>query len=202
MRGPGQPAFRPTSAQRVAVTAAVACGSRLDIIAHHIGIDAKTLSKHFKREIFEAKRDANAMVARTLFNSAMRGNVTAAIFWLKCQAGWKETSINEVTGPNGQPLNNSVVVINNGLPIDSAESAMAAYQLMMGNPALDGSTVRFAPPRALDAPLAADEPHPGDAQAHSAAESLDLPTDPLADGLPEGPWGGPTNVIPFTGLPK
>lgn len=36
---------------------------------------------------------ANAQVAQSLFNQAtneVKPNVTAAIFWLKCRAGWRE----------------------------------------------------------------------------------------------------------------
>ena len=44
---------------------------------------------------------ANARVAENLYRKATgdsREGVTAAIFWLKCRAGWKETSVREVTG--------------------------------------------------------------------------------------------------------
>ena len=30
--------------------------------------------------------------------------MTAAIFWLKIGAGWKETSLHEVSGPSGGPI--------------------------------------------------------------------------------------------------
>jgi len=35
--------------------------------------------------------------------------VIAAIFWLKTRAGWKETSVHEVSSPKGQSLEVSVV---------------------------------------------------------------------------------------------
>ncbi len=35
-------------------------------------------------------------VAKGLLKSALEGNTTAQIFYLKTQAGWKETTINEV----------------------------------------------------------------------------------------------------------
>jgi hypothetical protein len=50
---------------------------------------------------------ANACVAESLYRKAVgegREAVTAAIFWLKTRAGWKETSTPEFTGKDRQPL--------------------------------------------------------------------------------------------------
>ncbi len=55
------------------------------------GIDDKTLRKHFRRELDTAKIKANAKIGGTLFNKAIGGDTTAAIFWAKTQMGWKET---------------------------------------------------------------------------------------------------------------
>jgi hypothetical protein len=56
-----------------------------------VGIDPKTLRKHYRDELNLAQTKANAQVAGFLFNSARTGNVTAQIFWLKTRASWKET---------------------------------------------------------------------------------------------------------------
>ena len=56
-----------------------------------LGIDPKTLRKHYRDELDHAQTKANAQVAGFLFNSARNGNVTAQIFWLKTRASWKET---------------------------------------------------------------------------------------------------------------
>ena len=37
-----------------------------------------------------AAAEANSQVAQTLFKKAIAGDTTAAIFWLKCRAGWRE----------------------------------------------------------------------------------------------------------------
>jgi hypothetical protein len=55
-----------------------------------VGIDAKTLRKHYREELDLGQTKANAQVAGFLFNSARNGNVTAQIFWLKTRAQWKE----------------------------------------------------------------------------------------------------------------
>jgi len=72
-------------------------------------ITEKTLRKHFARELAQGHPQCVAKVAESLFKKAT-GNgpqaVTAAIFWLKCQAGWKDhTRVDvEVTGKDGAPL--------------------------------------------------------------------------------------------------
>lgn len=70
-------------------------------------IDKETLFKRFREEMDGGKVIANAIVAQSLFKKAT-GNgaqsVTAAIFWLKSQAGWKQTEAVELTGKDGAPL--------------------------------------------------------------------------------------------------
>lgn len=85
----------------------VAAGFPQEQIAEQINLDRKTLRKHFRVEIDTGKTSANAMVARSLFKKATGDgpqSVSAAIFWLKTQAGWKETTVNEHTGKDGAPL--------------------------------------------------------------------------------------------------
>ena len=105
--GAGRPQFAPTKEQRLLVQVMTAAGFPQEQIAEQIGIDRVTLRKHFRPEIKTGKASANAMVARSLFKKATGDgpqSVAAAIFWLKTQAGWKETTVNEHTGPNGEPL--------------------------------------------------------------------------------------------------
>ena len=73
-------------------------------IARVVGIDPKTLRKHYRDELDNGHVKANAKVAENLFRKATgegREAVTAAIFWLKTRAGWKETALHEVSGRNG-----------------------------------------------------------------------------------------------------
>lgn len=98
----GRPKFQPTGEQRKTVRAMVAYGVPLEQVASVIGIDRKTLSKHFPEEIANAAAEANAKVAQALYRQAVeQGNTTAQIFWLKTKAGWKETSHYEHTSPDG-----------------------------------------------------------------------------------------------------
>jgi hypothetical protein len=60
-------------------------------VAGFLGIDMKTLRKHFREELDRGVVEANAKVAQSLFQMATQGkNVAAAIFWLKIRAGWRE----------------------------------------------------------------------------------------------------------------
>ena len=68
-------------------------------IAGVLGIDAKTLRKHYRQELRHGHTKANTRVAESLYRKATGDgsqSVTAAIFWLKTRAGWKETSIHQL----------------------------------------------------------------------------------------------------------
>jgi hypothetical protein len=58
-----------------------------------IGVDPKTLRKHYRDELDLGETKANAQVAGFLFNAAKNGNVTAQIFWLKTRAKWRESPV-------------------------------------------------------------------------------------------------------------
>jgi hypothetical protein len=80
-------------------------------IAGVIGIDPKTLRKHYRGELDHGHVNANAKVAENLYRKATgegREAVIAAIFWLKTRAGWRETNIHELTGRDGGPIETTV----------------------------------------------------------------------------------------------
>ena len=92
--------FEPTGDQRRTVKALSGFGVPQDGIATHIGIDAKTLRKHFRDELDRGSVEATATVAQSLFRMATEGNnVAAAIFWMKVRAGWREKHEVTVTRP-------------------------------------------------------------------------------------------------------
>ena len=92
----GRPEFQPTAAQREQVKAMAAYGVPREDIARVVGCSPPTLAKHFWQELETASIEANAKVAQSLFRKAVEGtgkeSVTAAIFWLKCRAGWRDVS--------------------------------------------------------------------------------------------------------------
>lgn len=111
----GRARFTPTKEDSIRVSVLVACGTPQPEIARQVinpetgkAIDLKTLRRCFRLELDEGKKAANAMVARALFKRATGEgpqSVTAAIFWLKSQAGWRENPALEMewrTAPTKQ----------------------------------------------------------------------------------------------------
>jgi hypothetical protein len=98
----------PTDFLRYQVTVMAAIGIRRDTMCSILGISEPTLDKYYRKEYEAGKDQANALVASRLWETAVFGlgkeHVTAAIFWLKTQARWKETVANELSGPNGTPI--------------------------------------------------------------------------------------------------
>ena len=83
--------FEATPEQRRTVKTMAGFGVPQEDIAIFLGIDAKTLRKHFRDELDRGVTEANAKVAQSLFQMATQGkNVAAAIFWMKARAGWRE----------------------------------------------------------------------------------------------------------------
>jgi hypothetical protein len=89
----GRPPHVPTEATRKQVKALAAYGVPQDEIGKVIGVSKPTLEKHYRDELDRAQSEANARVAESLFRKATgegAQSVTAAIFWLKTRAQWKE----------------------------------------------------------------------------------------------------------------
>ena len=103
----GRPSHKPDEASRRQVEALAGYGVREDEIAEFVGVDPKTLRKHYRPELRQGHIKANAKVAENLYRRATgegREAVTAAIFWLKTRAGWRETLSHEVSGTDGAPI--------------------------------------------------------------------------------------------------
>ncbi|WP_206073366.1 hypothetical protein [Mesorhizobium wenxiniae] len=102
-----RPSHQPHAFHRRQVEALAGYGVPEGDIAGMVGIDAKTLRKHYKHELAFGHTKANAKVAENLFRKATgegREAVIAAIFWLKARGRWKETSVNEHSGLDGKPI--------------------------------------------------------------------------------------------------
>jgi hypothetical protein len=132
----GRPFHEPQPSTRRQVEAMAGFGVPEIDIARVVGIDPKTLRKHYRDELDTGHVKANAKVAENLYRKATgegREAVTAAIFWLKTRAGWKETAVHEVSGPEGRPLE----------VIDTSPREMAkAILLTFNRAAIEYRTVR------------------------------------------------------------
>lgn len=109
--------FDPTDEQRRTVKALSGFGVPQPDIALHLGVDPKTLRKHFREELDRGSIEATAKVAQSLFNMATQGNnVAAAIFWMKARAGWREKQDLEHSG------NLAIIHVVTGVPRDGDPS--------------------------------------------------------------------------------
>ena len=95
----GRPAYKPEKGDRALVGGLAMMGTPQDEIAKVLGISKNTLKKHFLDELKSGMEKANARVVASLFNSCIKGNVAAQIFWCKTRLGWSEKSQIEVTTP-------------------------------------------------------------------------------------------------------
>src|SRR3990167_8608810 len=89
----GRKSHKPDAFHRRQVEAMAGYGVPEADIARVIGIDAKTLRKHYRSELDTGHIKATAKVAEFLFRKATTEGsqaVTAAIFWLKTRGGWRE----------------------------------------------------------------------------------------------------------------
>ena len=97
----GSPEHIPDDKTREAVSALCAYGVPQEEISVYIGIDAKTLRKHYRAELDASKIRANAKVRRFLFEAATGDAISkgatyadclrGSMFWAKTQMGFKES---------------------------------------------------------------------------------------------------------------
>lgn len=94
----------PTDKTREQVLSASGLGLPQLQIAALIGISDVTLRKHYEKELAVGKATASAQIAKSLYNKAVAGDTTAAIWWTKAQMGWGETNTTRVGNIDGTPL--------------------------------------------------------------------------------------------------
>jgi len=140
----GRRAHRADPAQRRQVEAMSAYGIPEIDIAGVLGVDPKTLRKHYRNELDHGETKANAQVAGYLFNAAKNGNVTAQIFWLKTRARWREAPVE---------LKHSGSIGRKHMSELSDEELLGLIYSL-------GGEVGLAPTQTIDAEVAA--PSPGD----------------------------------------
>lgn len=91
----------PTETSRKLVQLHATIGTQQHTIADILGIDDKTLRKHYREELDHAMAQANATIGGALFNKAKGGDTTAMIFWMKTRAGWRERQEVDHTSSDG-----------------------------------------------------------------------------------------------------
>jgi hypothetical protein len=91
----------PTHESRQLVQLHATIGTPQDVIADILGIDPKTLRKHYRVELDQSMAKANAQIGGALFNKAKGGDTAAMIFWMKTRAGWREKQEIDHTSSDG-----------------------------------------------------------------------------------------------------
>ena len=93
--------------KQIAQVEALAAYLTLEQISDYFGITRPTFDAICERQpdVFlhykKGKSKAIANISQNLIKQAQDGNTTAAIFYLKTQAGWKETQVVDNTSSDG-----------------------------------------------------------------------------------------------------
>lgn len=104
--GAGRPAFVPSDEERKLVKELSGLGlpqAQIRMLVRG-GIALETLLAHFRVELDEGKAKTSWDIANALYSKALKGDVTAMIWWTKTQMRWSETQKIEVTGKEGGPI--------------------------------------------------------------------------------------------------
>jgi hypothetical protein len=81
----GRPPFQPTEEQRRTVSIAAGGGMSHEVIAISLGIDRKTLEKHFEAELSTVAYQRRVEVIEAMHMSALKGNVSAQRAYLQLE---------------------------------------------------------------------------------------------------------------------
>jgi HEAT repeat protein len=94
----------PTDKTKAQAQQAAGLGLPHEQIGALLGISDKTLRKYYEMELALGRATASAQVAKTLFNKAIGGDTTAAIWWTKAQMNWSEKNTTMLANPDGSAL--------------------------------------------------------------------------------------------------
>lgn len=75
-KGCGRPAYRPTKADAATVERMCSVGDSQDTIARALGIDPKTLRKHFADELLNGAARQRRKVVEMVYRGAAKGNAS------------------------------------------------------------------------------------------------------------------------------
>lgn len=82
----------PTDQERQRIRLYAGLGLTQEQIASLVGKSVDSLTRHARKELDDGKAETIAKVAGNLVQKALKGDTASAIFYLKTQAGWRETS--------------------------------------------------------------------------------------------------------------
>lgn len=132
---------KPTAKSRERVDLLAMVGASARCIAREMGLDERTLKKHYATELEDARERAVTNVAGALYRKAMSGDPACMMFFLKTQGrqhGWIEKEKDDQPSATSQ--------------LDVVKSVIATIAMLRGNP----------PSQALPPPIEL-KPQPRDA---------------------------------------
>ena len=113
-KGRGRPSHKPTEKGRKQVRLLSGYGLTRAEIASVIGVSVPTLTKYYEDDLEAGAPELTAQVAQSLLRAATdkeKPNVVAAIFWLKCRAGWDDSG-GKAAGKKAQRQQEAAEVAN------------------------------------------------------------------------------------------
>ena len=107
-----------------------ALGMTQEDVGKILGVSSDTIYKHYNDAFGKGKAVARAKVANKLFEKAMSGDSASIFFYLKTQAGWRETQHVDNTSSDGSmtPRPAVNVDLSNLTPQQIAKMAKAAFR--------------------------------------------------------------------------
>lgn len=100
---------KPTVKNKNFVKKQALVGTPQETIADILGIDSKTLRKHYREQLDHSLAQANGEVGGKLYNKAMKGDTAAIIWWEKTRSGMREAR----EGDNdGTPPSFTITIVN------------------------------------------------------------------------------------------
>ena len=109
----------------------LAVGVPLGDVVTVMQVSINTLKKYYPREIATGKIEANAVVAQSLFQKAIgkeAGSITAAIFWLKCRAGWDDQAATRAASNVNESLAGGIIEVPATAEVDEWKKAAESFR--------------------------------------------------------------------------
>ncbi|WP_235199955.1 hypothetical protein [Pseudomonas monteilii] len=113
-----------TADQRVLIAELAGYGLTWDQISSVLKLNKRTLQRHCQEDYDNGKNVAIGMAAGQLYKKVMAGHPASIFFYLKTQAGWKETNKTELTGENGEAIKTEGAVELSEIQLEAITTAL------------------------------------------------------------------------------
>jgi len=104
----GQEHPRPRVAEEIGQMAAI--GIPHNHMARILGISTETMHKYYKDDLDLGADKAGVVVGGKIFEAAKKGEPWACTLWAVRRMGWKETNVQQQTGPDGGPIQTEATI--------------------------------------------------------------------------------------------